>query len=453
LSQNNVHTFTLSWTDNSSSEDGFAIERKIDSGTFAEIGRTALTNYIDDQLTKGYGTVYYQVRAYKGDNYSNYAIQSMSVSFPAPTDLSVTQNRVCEFVLNWTDNSTGEEKFEIERKLSTETSYLKVGEALANEEQWTDTDVAPYLTYDYRVKAVKGGNSSNYTTKTNTYNDFPSPTDLSYTKPDIKTVSLLWTDNSSGEEGFRIDKKVGTAEWQLSFAAVAANVTSWSDTSAEINQNIEYRIYAYKGSNSSSSLTTPSIDTTFPVPTNLSTTQVSITEAIISWTDNSIGEEKFEIERKLSIGSIYSKIAEVVGSDTGTKTWNDTTVEPGLTYDYRVRGLKGADTSVYVARQYFNEFHAPINLNGTPSSRTTLELTWGYNNDGIQGYYIDRKVGLNGEWVSRYASITGSNTSYTDTNYDSEETYYYRIRAYYQELESNNSTQLDQIGTFKRHTD
>jgi large repetitive protein len=527
LSQSNVHTFTLSWTDNSSGEDGFAIERKIDGGTFTEIVRTPSTNYIDDQVTKGYGTVYYQVRAYKGDNYSNYAIQSLTVSFPAPTDLAVSQNKVCEFVLNWTDNSTGEEKFEIERKLSTATVYSKVGEALANETQWTDTSVEPYMTYDYRVRAVKGGNSSNYTTRTNTYNNFgspsnltvtqnnvytftlnwtdnstgedgfkvdrkiddgayteissltgtsyvddtmskrkgwsnvyyrvkaykaayssnyvdqssavsfPAPTNLNYTKPNITTISLTWTDNSSGEDGFKIDKKIGTASWVLSYAAVSSNVVTWSDTSAEINQNIEYRIYAYKGQNSSAALATTAIDNTFSVPINLTTTQVSITGATISWTDNSIGEEKFEIERKLSTGSIYSKIAEVVGSDTGTKTWSDTTVEPGLTYDYRVRGVKGTDVSTYLTKtNYFNEFQSPSNLTATQNNVHTFTLNWTDNSTGEDGFKVERKID-DGAYAE-IATLTG--TSYVDDTMSKRKgwgTVHYRVKAYKATYSSN----------------
>lgn len=74
---------TLQWQDNSDNEDGFAIERKEGAGgTYTEIGRTAqnVTSYVDSSLQPGV-TYYYRVRAYRGDQYSDY---SNEVSYTTP---------------------------------------------------------------------------------------------------------------------------------------------------------------------------------------------------------------------------------------------------------------------------------------------------------------------------------------------------------------------------------
>jgi len=625
--QNNVYTFTLNWTDNSLGEDGFRIERKIDSGDFVVLNTTTGTSYVDDSVSKlSYSTVYYRVCAYIGTNSSNYASNSSSVNFPAPSNLTYTKENINTIRLNWQDNSTGEdgfkidkkigtgewnigfsslgsnittwtdtgaeinqdiqyqvyaykgsnnsgtlttatidntfpapsslsvsqlnvtsltlawndnskgeEKFEIERKLTADASYEKIDEIPGSDtstKSWTDYTAEPNLSYDYRVKAVKGTDSSAFSAQTfvntfpapsdlsasqdnvhtftlnwtdnstgedgfkierkiddgtyteiaiveadavtyiddtvskkgygtvyyqiraykGTYNSaytshsslvsFPPPTSLTFSKDNVSTIRLNWQDNSSGEDGFKIDKKIGTGEWAIGFATVGENITTWSDISAEINQNLEYRVYAYKGINTSTTLATPTIDNTFPAPTNFTVTQTSITTANLTWNDNSIGEEKFEIERKLPAEANYVKITEVTGGDGATKSWNDTTLEPGLTYDYRVRAVKGTDISAYIDRTgFFNEFQTPSNLTITQDNVHTFTLNWTDNSTGEDGFKIERKI--DDGTFTEISTVTG--TTYTDETVAKKGygTVYYQVRGfkgtYYSEYDSNDT--------------
>jgi formylglycine-generating enzyme required for sulfatase activity len=447
--QNNVSTFTLSWTDNSTGEDGFKIERKIDDGTYAVIATVTGTSYVDNTVSKGFGTVYYQVQAYKGTTYnSTYATANSTVSFPAPTNLNVTQTSITSANLTWTDNSIGEEKFEIERKLSTESTYVKVSEVTGSEtatKNWNDTTVEPDKTYDYRIRGVKGVNSTAYTITTGYTNAFPAPNNLEYSKINIYTIQLNWLENSKGEDGFIIDKKTGTGDWIAGFAIVSENSISWTDINAAINQTIEYRVYAFKGEFSTSSISTSVIDNTFPAPTNLSVTQSSVINATLAWADNSIGEDKFEIERKLSTESTYLKIAEVIGSDITIKNWNDTTVEPDKTYDYRVRGVKGANSSSYAVKTgYTNAFPAPTNLVYAKINIYTIELNWIENSRGEDGFIIDKKINTE-NWITSYATVAENINSWTDNNADVNQVLEYRVYAYKGDFETSsiNTSEID----------
>ena len=91
----------------------------------------------------------------------------------------------------------------------------------------------------YKVYAYCGNNVSDYVTSSEIDNIFPAPTNLTYVKIDISTIKLNWVDNSIGEEGFKIDKKVGEDDWELEYAIVNDNTVQWIDWTAEINEMIQ----------------------------------------------------------------------------------------------------------------------------------------------------------------------------------------------------------------------
>jgi ribosomal protein L14 len=82
---NNPSNFQISWTDNSDDETGFSIERKKDSGSFAEINTVAadVTEYTDT-ITES-GEYSYRVRAMKGTEYSDYS-NTVTETIAAPTE-------------------------------------------------------------------------------------------------------------------------------------------------------------------------------------------------------------------------------------------------------------------------------------------------------------------------------------------------------------------------------
>ncbi len=531
--QNNVYTFTLNWTDNSNGEDGFKIERKIDDGSFIEIALVTGTNYVDDSVSKGFGTVYYQVRAFKDTYNSAYATQNSSVVFPAPTNLSfskinlntikldwletsngedgfridkkvgasdwilgyasvgeniktytdisaeinenleyriyafkdsntsssisksidntfpaptiltVIQNNVYTFSLNWSDNSTGEEGFRIERKIDDGT-YSEIASTTST--SFVDSTVSKkgYSTVYYQVRAYKDTYYSSYAVASSSVT-FPAPTGLNYSKEDINTIKLDWIDNSTGEDGFKIDKKVGTAEWIVEYATVSSNIITWTDSNAEINEDLIYRIYAFKGFNASSQIETSLIDNTIPAPTSLIIAQTSIGETNLTWSDNSIGEDKFEIERKLSADPTFTKVGEVTGDNNTLKIWNDTNFVPTETYDYRIKAVKGTHSSQYVEILNHNTFPSPTNLIPTEISASSIMISWSDNNDVEEGYSIDRKDGDAGAWQFNFTSVGSNITEWTDTGLLDETRYFYRVRAYSSSYYSTYSNEANTV--------
>lgn len=77
----------LSWTDNSTNEDGFKIERKTTNGTFSQVGSVGenITTYKDASLIAG-TTYVYRVYAYnKGGNSVTYSNESTATTYNIPS--------------------------------------------------------------------------------------------------------------------------------------------------------------------------------------------------------------------------------------------------------------------------------------------------------------------------------------------------------------------------------
>ncbi len=534
INQLNVYTFSLTWSDNSEGEDGFVIERKIDDEDFIEIAALTENTYTDSTVSKkGFGTVYYQVKAFKDIYHSDYVINQSTVGFPAPSNLTYSKinlttirlnwndlsngengfvidkkiddsNWIADFAtldantttwtdsiaeinqniqyriygfkdtnssgltetpvidnsipvptsfnvsqidisnaeLTWTDNSIGEDEFTIERKLVTDSLYIQIHEVTGDDsanKTWIDNTVVPGMIYDYRIKATKDTFNSEYIEKFNYNNTFPAPSNVTYTKLDISSIQLNWNDLSNGEDGFKIDKKVDENEWIAEYITLNENDESCIDNNAEINQNIQYRIFGYKGTNYSEMIQTSVIANDLPSPTNLNFSQILISKVELSWVDNSIGEEKFVIERKNVNDSLFVQVHEIFGDNTNNKTWIDETVIPNVEYNYRIKATYESFESSNIENIYNNVFNTPSNLDITQQSLTSTLLSWTDNSLGEEKFEIERKISTETIYV-KIGEIAGDNflsKNWIDSILEIDTTYNYRIRGVYNQTYTN----------------
>jgi hypothetical protein len=93
----------------------------------------------------------------------------------APSNLTATAST--QVSLQWTDNSTNESGFKIERKTSA-TNFISVGTTDKDVSNFNDTQMALGINYTYRVFAYnQAGNSPNYSNEvTVTSSNFPTLT-------------------------------------------------------------------------------------------------------------------------------------------------------------------------------------------------------------------------------------------------------------------------------------
>ena len=325
--QQNVHTFELTWNDNSQFEQGFKIDRKIDEEEWVNNIHTTLPNamtWIDSTIGRSYNTVYYRLYAYYETYCSDNIETNSNITFPAPSNLDYEKLTIHSIKLTWNDNSQGETGFKIDKKVGAndwQNNYAIVSE---NIQEWTDENTEINETLQYRIHAYCGNNVSDNVITNEIDNAIPAPTDLSYQKIDIHTIKLEWTDNSIGEQGFKIDKKVGEDEWQTNFAIVDVNIEEWTDENAEINETIQYRVYAYYEEFTSSYILTDEIDNSIPAPSNVEYEILSPTSIHLTWDDNSIGEQGFKIDKKVGEGDWQNEYAIL---DDNIIEWTDENAE------------------------------------------------------------------------------------------------------------------------------
>ena len=76
---------------------------------------------------------------------------------------SVVESQAADLQLSWSDNSSNESGFVIERKTGTSGSFVQIATVGANINTYTNTGLTSGTTYCYRVKAYNSAGSSAYT--------------------------------------------------------------------------------------------------------------------------------------------------------------------------------------------------------------------------------------------------------------------------------------------------
>ncbi len=190
----------------------------------------------------------------------------------------------------------------------------------------------------------------------------PAPTNLSGEALSTSIVQLTWQDNSSDESEFLVERCLGAGCANFTpLITLPANTVSFTNTGLSDNNTYLYRVKALKGEEASGysnqiSVTTPaSIDSdtppppvpggNLPAPGNLAGTALSTSVIELSWQDNSSDESEFLVERCLGAGC--TNFTPLITLPVNTVSFTNTGLSDNNTYLYRVRALRGGNTSDY----------------------------------------------------------------------------------------------------------
>ena len=316
----------VTWTDNSTNETGFRVERApASTGPWTSVATpvqntTALNDFAFGAEEQ---TVCYRVFATNSYGDSP-ASNVFCTAVPAtPSNLAATLGSDGSVDLTWTDNSAVEDGFAVYRNGSV------VATLPPNTTGYHDTGLTPDVTYGYQVRATKdGGTSDNSNFVQVVFATTPpaAPANLGVQPTSSSSVYGLWLDQSSNEAGFRVERSInGGASW-MTAATTGTDEYYFGEAGLSAEQQACYRVFAFNSLGdsppSNTACTTPPA-----APTDLTATTVDFTSFDLAWTDNSAAEDGFEVWLYDGYGDFYP----IASLGPNTTTYR---VQDGYSYYY-----------------------------------------------------------------------------------------------------------------------
>lgn len=265
--------------------------------------------------------------------------------------------------------------------------------------------------------------------------DLPAaPSNLSVSVSGSQIV-VNWIDNSSGETGFRLERKVGGGTYQA-LASTAANVTRFVDGAVSPGVTYCYRVRAFNSagesanSNEACALVSangvPTI-TRFSPTSGMPGTQVSIFGSNFAFEDLSVLFNQTEAAVQIQ-SEVEVRATVPVGATSGP---------------IRITNPFGTGTS---AQSFIvtGALAAPSNLSASVNpAGTQIDLRWSDNSNGESGFKIERKPQIGPLGFSEIGSVGANVSQFSDRNVGAGQFYTYRVKAFNANGESGYSNTAD----------
>lgn len=361
----------------------------------------------------------------------------------APTALSAN--------LSWKDNSVCATGFAILR--ATDANFTQ---GLANSTvgalptdpatayapaptAYADTTVAKNTTYYYQVKATSPNGvspASNITSITIT--GVPDPaSNLTATQTGPNQVTLNWSfaQAANPDASIRIERADASGVFSA-IKTVASTLTTFVNDLVPDGAIYSYRVIAFNTVGDAPASNTAAITLPLLAPSNLAalmSAQSPLT-ITINWTDNSLNETGFTIQR--ATNAAFTVGLTTLNAGANATSFINTNPVAGNTYYYRVCATNTAFTSAWSSPVSIILVApaAPSNLTGMASPLSanppTVTLAWTDNANNEAGLTIQRSTNSNfSQNVVSFTALPNA-TGYTDTTPPANTRVYYRVRAF-----------------------
>jgi uncharacterized delta-60 repeat protein len=310
--------------------------------------------------------------------------------------------------------------------------------------RFTDTSLDPTTTYTYRLKAEKTTASCPWATPyvgaTATTLAPPAPENFTATPINTTRIDLSWTDKTTSETGFKLQRCTGEACTDLDsdysdlVPSPNPGTQAYPDNKVCNDTTYRYRLRAVGAGSDGTPWETAWVyseakKTSVPTtPTLQTVNRISEVEILLSWTDTNADESGFRVER--CVDSVCSEFT------TTATPYADNELEPGRTYTYRVRAYKDADcgwvSNYSNAKPASTDLVAPV-LNASVGNTTEINLSWSDTTTSESGFRVRRCQGTgcsNFEDLTPPVALAAGTRSYTDSTLCSNQTYNYQVEAF-----------------------
>lgn len=315
----------------------------------------------------------------------------------APSSLTATAVSASQINLAWTDNSSDETGFEVERSANGSTGWTNITTTAANATSYSNTGLSASTAYYYRVRAVNSYGNSSYTT---TANDTTSASGVFF-QPDFgaaATVNGMYDDwNTVGSIAVAFDNSVLRSGGSSKVIRIGYNA-----------DEDEWDGMVYFDQHGLSSGTTTLYTRKYVYfdslwqnhwPVGLKTSRMFTAHQSISGPDYAYMSEKF-------IWQAYP-LGRITGSISGTTLTVATTVWGGVFVGSRIVGTGVTAGTTITASLGGGQY--TVSASQTVSAGTTIFICDGANSGGDP--YADYVWGLNhatfnNDRVAQYSSGT-----------------------------------------------
>ncbi len=344
----------------------------------------------------------------------------------APTTLVTTTSSTTQINLTWTDASTNETGFQIERSLTTTTGFTLVTTTAANATSFSNTGLTAGTRYFYRIRATNANGNSAYTTEANATANLIAPTTPAAITASATQINLTWADASANETGFQIERSLTSATGFTLVTTTAANAVSFSNTGLTAGTRYFYRIRAINATGNSAYTAEVNATASLLVPTTLAAVAASPTQINLTWVDASANETGFQIERSLTTATGFTLVGTTAANAV---SFSNTGLTAGTRYFYRIRAINATGNSAYTAEANATaSLLVPTTLAAVAASATQINLTWVDASANETGFQIERSL-TTATGFTLVGTTAANAVSFSNTSLPDGTKYFYRIRA------------------------
>lgn len=278
--------------------------------------------------------------------------------YDMPVNLAVDSTTTSAARVKWTDFTTDEWRFRIQRSSGADFGTLLQNSTVPASTTSADVALIQGSATYVRVRAENGGVVSPWSVvqvegthpATSDQGPFAAPSGFAANTVSAGSVTLGWTDNSSAEWRFRIQRSTSVNfDRNLLNLTVPANTVTWTDTSVAPATKYYYRIRTEQGSNVSAWVATSATTSaaTPAAPTGLVVADEPYTAGVldVSWTDNASNETGYLLQRSLT-ADFFSGVSSI-DLAPNTTSYRDTGLDRWTVYYYRVAAKGSAGNSSY----------------------------------------------------------------------------------------------------------
>ncbi|MCC6234387.1 MAG: M6 family metalloprotease domain-containing protein [Verrucomicrobiales bacterium] len=247
----------------------YEMERGLDRGDAADVFHAGGVSSLGPNLS---GTNHPNTDAYQGgvplntgNRLYNISASGASMTFSyertgiplppsAPSNLGAVPASATSINLAWSDTSTNESGFGVERSLDG-ISFTPLAQVATNVVQYSDTTAASGTTHYYRVRAFNPGGNSAYTSTAwaVTPSTVPAaPVAFAASALTGAKANVTWRDVSTNETGFRLQRATNASfTLDLKTFSLRPSRGSYADSKLTVGTTYYYRVQSFNAAGAS----------------------------------------------------------------------------------------------------------------------------------------------------------------------------------------------------------